>query len=113
MTGLVTYADLAVLPGSTYDYRVRADNGLIISSAWSNTATATTQPPAPTNLVATLVGWSPFFLGGPQVTLTWAEAVTPAPLTGFVVERASDGGDVHVDRHHRTDASWPTRTRRS
>ena len=61
VTGPVTYIDTTVTADTavdtTYAYRVRADNGAIISSAWSNTASVIIPPipAAPSGLTATPV----------------------------------------------------------
>ncbi len=62
-TGPVGYNDPAILPDSSYIYRVKAVNGLG-SSAYSNSVTVVTPPLAPSNVVATLVN------GGIQITFT-------------------------------------------
>ena len=78
--GSTSYIDTRLAAGTTYSYRLQAFNpgG---SSAWSNTATATTQvvtaPTAPTGLSATATsGW---------VTLHWTDTSTNE--TGFRVLR--------------------------
>ena len=84
-TGTVNYADATVTAGNTYDYRVRADNGPIISSAWSNTATASIVA-APTNIAGVVQST----LNGPQVRVTWTDNATNE--TAFTLQRSSDGG---------------------
>jgi FtsP/CotA-like multicopper oxidase with cupredoxin domain len=73
--------------GNTYSFVVVATNaaGPGPASAASNlvTPTGAPAPAAPTNLTATL-------LAGPQVSLTWRDNATNE--TGFVVERAVNGG---------------------
>ncbi len=83
-TGNVNYVDTTVLPGNTYEYRVYAVNGPVMS-AYSNTANVIVPavPAAPTSLVATLQA-------GPQVNLTWMD--NAANETGFVIERSDNGG---------------------
>ena len=82
----VTYTDATVAAGNTYDYRVRADNGPVISSAWSNTATVVIPavPAAPSSLTATLQAGA----AGPEVRLDWTDNATNE--TGFTVQR-NDG----------------------
>jgi len=78
--GTTSYADEGLDAGTTYAYRLQAFNtgG---SSAWSNTAVATTPdltaPTAPTGLTATVASG--------QVTLSWTD--TSANETGFLVLR--------------------------
>jgi FtsP/CotA-like multicopper oxidase with cupredoxin domain len=91
-TGLTSYTVAAnvtaytdttgVVPGTTYSYRVRADN-TFVASAWSNTATVTfpAVPAVPAALTATQ-------LPGLQASLTWT--VNPASVTGFSLQRATD-----------------------
>ncbi|MCX5852470.1 MAG: hypothetical protein NT072_10535 [Deltaproteobacteria bacterium] len=83
-TGTVNYTDTTVTPGNTYDYRVKAVN-IAGSSAYSNTALAIVPslPAAPTGLTATLQT-------GLRVLLAWTDNATNE--TGFVVERALNGG---------------------
>jgi len=79
------YSDTTVLPITTYYYQVMAFN-VYGSSAWSNTATATTPnwvPAAPSNLAATVVGPQ-------QVDLTWTDNSNNE--TGFNIQRATDAG---------------------
>ena len=74
-----SYQDTGLTPTTDYVYRVRAC-GLLICSAWSNTATATTlasTPAVPTGLSATA-------LSSTQVSVTW-DAV--AGVTHYTVQR--------------------------
>ena len=80
-----TFSDTTVVNGHTYDYRVRADNGLIVSSTWSNTATASIVA-APTNIAGVVQGTP----NGPQVRVTWTDNATNE--TAFTLQRSSDGG---------------------
>jgi subtilisin family serine protease len=76
-------SNLNLTGGTIYYYRVRAFEGPN-HSAFSNTATATTQPTpaAPTNLTATTVSSS-------QINLAWTDNATNE--AGFKVERSTDG----------------------
>ena len=80
-----SYTDTAVAEGTTYYYRVRAENEAS-NSAWSNTVTVmyTTVPAAPAGLTATLAGSS--------VSLTWTAPVGTAPATQLRIQRATDPG---------------------
>ncbi len=82
-----TYTDSTGTPGTTYNYRVRAEND-VSYSAWSNAVTVPlfTTPPAPTNLAAHVVDTG---LRTASVTLTWTESAS-ATVTGFTVERATN-----------------------
>jgi len=75
-----TLSDNAVTPNTSFSYRVcsRNANG---DSAWSNTATATTSPLTPTNLVATP--------GNQQVSLTWDAS---SGATSYNVKWATNAG---------------------
>ncbi|HYE13154.1 MAG TPA: fibronectin type III domain-containing protein, partial [Pyrinomonadaceae bacterium] len=85
--GATSYSDGGRAAGTTYYYRVLAYNSSG-NSPHSNTASATTFPPAPappaapTNLVATA-------LSGTQVRLTWADNSTNED--GFRLYRSTDG----------------------
>jgi fibronectin type 3 domain-containing protein len=77
-----SYADTGLASGTTYYYRVQAFNGTI-SSAYSNTASATTPstiPAAPTNLTASVTGQ--------KINLTWTDNASNE--TGFYVQRSTD-----------------------
>lgn len=80
------WSNTGLTHSTTWHYRVRAFNG-VGNSAWSNTASATTDaeqpPPAdPSNLVATASGSS-------SIDLTWQDNASNE--TGFHVARSTDG----------------------
>jgi fibronectin type 3 domain-containing protein len=78
-----TFADSVGLTGSTeYSYRVRACNAVGCSD-WSNIATATTAPVAPSGATAIAASTS-------QITVSWTD--NSPDETGFRVERSSNGG---------------------
>jgi len=83
-----TYADSGLTASTSYSYRVLATNSAG-DSAYSNTASATTQasaptaPAAPTGLVATAASNS-------AINLTWSDQSNNE--TGFKIERAPSGG---------------------
>ena len=79
---VTTYSDTGLTASTSYSYRVRATN-LGGDSAYSNTASATTQatqtvPAAPSNLTATAVSTS-------QINLSWTDNSNNE--TGFKIER--------------------------
>jgi hypothetical protein len=81
----VSYSDSGLSASTTYFYRVRATSASG-DSAYSNTASATTQSPppsptAPTNLAATAAGTS-------QINLSWTN--TSTSQTGVKIERSTD-----------------------
>jgi hypothetical protein len=81
----VSYSDAGLSASTTYFYRARATNAAG-DSAYSNTASATTQAPsppptAPTNLAATAAGSS-------QINLSWTN--TSTTQTGVKIERSTD-----------------------
>jgi hypothetical protein len=84
----VTYTDSGLAAATAYSYRVRAYNAGGYS-AYTNTATATTQaggvtpPTAPTGLTATVVSAT-------AINLAWTDASTTE--TGFKVERQTGTG---------------------
>ncbi len=83
----LSYSDVTALPLTAYAYRVFATNALGDSPA-SNTATVTTPdavPLARVTLTAPLVT-------GSQVNLAWVNPADTATITGFRVERSTDGG---------------------
>jgi subtilisin family serine protease len=80
---LTTYAAMNLAAGTPYTFRVRAYDGPN-HSAYTNTATATTQPTpaAPSNLTATGVSSA-------RINLAWADNATNE--TGYKIERSTDG----------------------
>jgi hypothetical protein len=83
-----THVITGLLNGASYTFTVRARNaaGTGLESLASNSVTPITPPPpaAPTNLVATVQ------TGPLRVRLTWTDNASNE--TGFVVERADNGG---------------------
>ena len=82
-----SYTDSTVTEGSTYYYRVRAENTNSYSP-WSSTTLlrVLTTPATPTNLVAVA---SAGFTGPASIALTWAESAA-STVTGFNVNWATD-----------------------
>jgi hypothetical protein len=87
---VTSYQDSGLAAGTSYSYRVRATNAAG-NSAYSNTATATTQqaqtngPTAPSNLSGTVIRNR----SGLRVSLTWKD--NSSNETGFRVYRSTDG----------------------
>jgi hypothetical protein len=83
-----TYTDTTVTAGTTYYYRVRAENAVSYST-WSNGVSVTVYltPPAPTNLAATAS--APPGNGPARAAVTWAESGS-ATVTGFTIQRATN-----------------------
>src|SRR5207253_11401641 len=79
-TTATIFSDTSLSSGTTYYYEVLASN-VAGDSAPSNLASATTVPPAPTNLMATAVSAS-------QVNLTWTGS---AGASSYIVQRSPDG----------------------
>ncbi len=79
----ISYANTSLNASTTYHYRIRVYNGPE-HSAYSNVASATTQPPpaAPTNLTAVAVSSS-------RISLTWTDNANNE--AGFKIERSTDG----------------------
>ncbi|MEQ1758998.1 MAG: fibronectin type III domain-containing protein, partial [Vicinamibacterales bacterium] len=77
-----TYTDTTVTPETGYSYRIRAANagGL---SAYSSGVAVTTQPPAPSALIASNPSTT-------SVQLAWTDNSTSE--TGFRIERSTNGG---------------------
>jgi YVTN family beta-propeller protein len=84
-TAATSYTDSNVVQGTTYYYRVRAENEAS-NSDWSNTVSVlyTTVPAAPAGLTATLAGSS--------VSLNWTVQADIAPATQLDIERATNSG---------------------
>ena len=80
---VTSYSNMNLPAATTYTYRIQAYDGPNYS-AFSNTASATTQPPpaAPTNLSATTISSS-------RVNLAWTDNATNE--AGFKIERSTDG----------------------
>jgi titin len=81
---VTSYASISLTADTTYIYRVRALEGTINHSDYSNLATATTldPPAAPSNLTATTVSPS-------RIDLAWTDNSTYEQ--GFRLERSTDG----------------------
>ena len=79
-----SYTDTAVAQGTTYYYRVRAENEAS-NSAWSNTVSVlyTTVPAAPAGLTATLTA-------SLSVLLKWTVHANTSPATHLRIERAAN-----------------------
>jgi fibronectin type 3 domain-containing protein len=87
-----TYNDTALTASTSYSYRVRANDGAGNNSAYSNTASATTQastdttpPTPPTNLTATAASAT-------QINLAWTASTDNVGVTGYKVERCQGSG---------------------
>lgn len=77
-----TFTDTGLQPSTTYAYRVRATNAGG-NSAYSNTATATTPPAAPSNLVTTALSTT-------SIQLSWTD--NSPDEAGFKIERRTGTG---------------------
>ncbi len=77
---VVSYSNTGLSGNTTYYYRVRAYN-TAGNSAYSNTASDITAPPAPTALTATAVSYS-------QIDLAWTD--NSSSEVGFKIERSTD-----------------------
>jgi FtsP/CotA-like multicopper oxidase with cupredoxin domain len=85
-TGSVSYTDMNVLPGTTYDYRVAAINSEG-TSAYSNTASVTTlAPPAAPSLVNATAEIAS--KRNAKVTITWRDNANNE--SGFTIERSTN-----------------------
>ena len=85
-TGAVTYTDVTVVPGTTYRYRVGAQNSVGTSySAPSGNVVIPAPPAAPTNVTATAARQ-----GGSaaRITVTWTDVATTE--TGYRIQRATN-----------------------
>lgn len=93
--GATTFASTDLIAATAYSYRIRAYNA-VGSSAYSNTATATTKsqaspptaPPAPSGLVATAASAS-------QIDLSWTDNSTDED--GFRIEQAPGGSSTFTE----------------
>ncbi len=75
----LAYTDSTVVPGTTYQYRIRAENDAGYSTYSEAASVSIPMPPAiPSNVQATAVGQT-------QITLTWAS--TDLNTTAFQIER--------------------------
>ncbi len=91
--GALSYSDMGLSPGTTYNYRVAAVNsegtGPFSDSATNSVTTlgapaVAAVPSAPSNLTATGVA------GG--MNLSWTATQSDAPITGYRIERDVGGG---------------------
>ncbi len=82
----VTLVDSGVAVDSVYVYRVRSTAGPL-SSPWTSSGEVSTIPTAPTGLTSVNVP------GSTATTLVWTGPSAPVvPVTGYVVQRATDAG---------------------
>jgi fibronectin type 3 domain-containing protein len=84
---VATYSSTGLAASTQYTYRVRATNSAG-NSAYSNTATAATQSPAPTPPTAPS-GLTATAVSSAQINLTWVDNSNNE--TGFKIERSTDG----------------------
>jgi len=82
--GVTAYSDTSPSEGNTYYYRVRAYNAL--NSPYSNEASATTFPAAPSGLAATAASSS-------QINLSWTD--NSGGETGFKIEGKTGAGGTY------------------
>jgi phosphodiesterase/alkaline phosphatase D-like protein len=86
-----SFNDSGLTPSTSYSYRIRATDAANNLSAYSATATATTQAPdtqaptAPGTPVLTVVSSG-------QINLTWPAATDNVAVTGYFVERCAGAG---------------------
>jgi hypothetical protein len=84
---VTSYSDTGLAAGTTYYYRVRANNGAG-DSAYSNEANATiVLPTPPTSLAATAISSS-------QINLAWTDNANNE--TGFKIERKTGAGGTYA-----------------
>jgi chitodextrinase len=83
-TATTAFSDSGLTSGTSYSYRVRANDAAGNLSTFSNVASASTPdtqaPTAPSNLTAVAAG-------GSQVNLSWTAATDNIGVTGYRVER--------------------------
>ncbi|HET6652300.1 MAG TPA: multicopper oxidase domain-containing protein [Nocardioides sp.] len=84
-TGNVSFADTGVTLGSTYSYRVAAENVAGSSAAAGPVQVSVAVPEAPANVTATAVRQG----GNERVTVTWSPVTG---VTGYTVQRSADPG---------------------
>jgi hypothetical protein len=87
--GTTTFRDTGLTASTAYWYRVKATN-VAGSSAYSNTATATTQAPPPT-VPASPTGLTAAPGSASAIDVTWVDNATNE--TAYVVERSPNGTD--------------------
>jgi fibronectin type 3 domain-containing protein len=82
-----SYSNTGLTAGTSYTYRVQASDTAGNLSAFSNTASATTQSPptAPANLTATAVSVS-------QINLSWTASSSSFGLANYIVQRCQGTG---------------------
>ena len=90
-TTATSYSDTTTVAGTSYSYRVRANDAVPNLGPYSNTATATTPTPdttppsAPGTLSATAISAT-------RVDLSWGAATDNTAVTGYQIERCQGAG---------------------
>ncbi len=95
-TAGIAYSDTGLIPGTTYNYRVRAIDTAGNVSSFSSVATATTlagagdiiPPTAPATPTGTVISTT-------QINLAWTAATDNIAVTGYIVERCQGPGCVN------------------
>jgi fibronectin type 3 domain-containing protein len=87
-----TFSDTALMPATSYNYRVRAVDAASNAGPFSNSSSATTHvppdltpPSAPQSLTASAVSAT-------QINLSWGAATDDVGVAGYRVERCSGAG---------------------
>jgi hypothetical protein len=89
VAGVASYSSTGLTASTAYTYRVRAYNGAVYS-AYSNTAAATTLPPAPVPLPAAPSALTATAASSSQINLAWTDNSTNE--TGFKIESCTGAG---------------------
>jgi hypothetical protein len=85
-TSATAFADMTVVTGGTYYYRVLASNGSLTSAPSAVVSVKLTPPDAPTNVLATA-------LSSNAILLSWADVQLE---TGYLIERQDNPGGTWI-----------------
>jgi fibronectin type 3 domain-containing protein len=87
-----SFNDTTLAPSTSYTYRVRATDAVPNLSAYSATASASTQAPPDTQAPTAPGTPSLTVVSSTQINLSWAASTDNVAVTGYLVERCAGAG---------------------
>lgn len=87
-----SYNNTGLTASTSYSYRIRAKDAVPNFSAYTATATATTQASPDTVAPSTPTSLSPVVVSSTQINLTWSASTDNVAVTSYKVERCAGAG---------------------